>query len=266
MTENAGNNIYDIKEVVFRYPQGEEDVLRGVSLELKAGETLSILGPNGSGKSTLLDLMAGLTKPVSGAILVEGRDISEYSASQRAARIAYVPQNHHPAFTYSVYDFVLMGRAPHLGMIRRPGDEDRMMAEKSIDDIGITHLRDKYYTRISGGERQLALIARALCQDPKVILFDEPTSHLDYGNQYRTLRIIREFSGRGFSSVITTHNPDHALLLGGRVAVLGRDGLIETGPALEMITADRMRSLYDMDMKVCYNEEAARVCCIAPDL
>jgi iron complex transport system ATP-binding protein len=258
--------IYEIDNLTFKYPSGADDVLRGVSLTLGEGETLTILGPNGSGKSTLLDCMAGLAVPSSGRIMLAGRNMKEMKPGEIARVCGYVPQNHNPAFSYTVLDYVLMGRAPHIGMFERPGSEDENAAVAILDDLGIRHIADKPYTEISGGERQQATIARVVCQAPRVILFDEPTSHLDYGNQHRILKLIRSFSKRGFAAVFTTHDPDHALLLGGCAAVLGRDGKMDCGPVGELVTEARMRELYLVDMEIRYMQEAGRVCCLAPKL
>ncbi|MDR2486325.1 MAG: ABC transporter ATP-binding protein, partial [Clostridiales Family XIII bacterium] len=167
---------------------------------------------------------------------------------------------------YTVLDFVLLGRAPHLGALRRPGRKDVDSGLAALDALGIPHLADKPYTEISGGERQQAQIARAVCQDPRIILFDEPTAHLDYGNQHRILLLAKRLAAQGFSAVITTHNPDHALLLGGRAAVLGQDGSLVCGEAAEMITEPRMRALYKTQMRIAFVPEAGRVCCLAPAL
>jgi iron complex transport system ATP-binding protein len=265
-SRTGGACIYEIDDLVYRYPSGASDVLRGVSLTLAEGEALTVLGPNGAGKSTLLDCMAGLAAPTSGTVRLAGRDMREMKPHEIARICGYVPQNHTPAFSYTVLDYVLMGRAPHLGAFSRPGAEDEAAAREILGDLGILHLADKPYTEISGGERQQAVIARVVCQAPRVILFDEPTSHLDCGNQHRILELIRRFSDRGFAAVFTTHDPDHALLLGGRAAVLGRDGRLATGLAEELVTQERMRELYRVDMEVAYMEEAGRVCCLAPKL
>ena len=258
--------IFEIESIWFRYPAGEKDVLTGVSLEVDEGEVLSVLGPNGSGKSTLLDCMAALRTPTSGTIKLIGQDITEMKPREVARIVGYVPQVHVPAFSYTVLDFVLMGRAPNIGVFQKPDDEDVEAARTALKEVGVERLASRPYTDISGGERQQATIARAVCQQPKIILFDEPTAHLDYGNQHRILKLILELSERGYAIVITTHNPDHALLLNGRSAILGNDGKLTCGACDEILTEQRLRDLYGLDLSITYVEQAGRTACLAPRL
>ena len=258
--------IYEIENIRFRYPSGDKDVLTGVSFDVEEGEVLSILGPNGAGKSTLLDCMAALRTHTSGAIKLLGQDIKEMKPREVARIAGYVPQLHVPAFTYTVLDFVLMGRAPNIGVFQKPGDDDLAAAYSALEEVGIKHIAARPYTDISGGERQQATIARAVCQQPKVILFDEPTAHLDYGNQHRVLQLIRKLSGRGYAIVITTHNPDHALLLNGTSAILDRDGKLVCGANDEIMTEQHLRDLYGLDLSISYVGKAGRTACLAPRL
>ena len=259
-------HIYEIENIKFRYPGVDRDVLTGVNLVVGEGEVLTILGPNGSGKSTLLDCMAGLRAHTSGVIRLTGTDIRELKPREVARVVGYVPQMHVPAFSYTVLDFVLMGRAPNIGVFQKPGEEDAAAAYAALEEVGVEHLASRPYTDISGGERQQATIARAVCQQPKVILFDEPTAHLDYGNQHRILQLIRRLSRRGYAIVITTHNPDHALLLSGAAAILGRDGKLVCGESGEILTEPRLRELYGLDLSIIRVEQAGRVACLAPRL
>jgi len=258
--------VFDIENIRFRYPTGDRDVLAGVSLVVDEGEVLSILGPNGSGKSTLLDCMAALRTHTSGSIRLMGRDIKGLIPREVARIVSYVPQLHIPAFSYTVLDFVLMGRAPNIGVFQKPDDEDVAAAAAALSEVGIEHLSARPYTDISGGERQQATIARAICQQPKVILFDEPTAHLDYGNQHRILRLIRKLSESGYAIVITTHNPDHALLLKGTAAILDREGKLVCGAGDEILTERHLRDLYGLSLCITHVEQAGRAACLAPRL
>ncbi len=258
--------IYDIKNLYFSYPDFPKNVLNDVSLALDEGVILSILGPNGSGKSTLLNCMAGLLQPKSGKIKLNGSDLNTLSFREIAQVVSYVQQNHRAAFAYPVLHFVTMGRAPRISVFGKPKAADRKAAWDALEALGIAHLADKPYTEISGGEMQQATIARAIVQEPKVILFDEPTAHLDYGNQLRVLNIIRDMANRGFSVVMTTHNPDHALLLGGMVAILDRKGHIEVGQYNEIITEQRLLEVYNTRLCLVPVSELARVACIPPNL
>jgi len=258
--------IYEIKDLSFSYHAGDHKVLDGASLKLNKGEILCVLGPNGAGKTTLLNCMAGLLKPDSGEVLLSGRNVGEMKAKEIANIVGYVPQMHTPAFDYTVLDFVLMGRAPKTGTFSRPGKEDEALCLEILESMGIEKLAKKSYLDISGGERQQVLIARAIAQGPAVILFDEPTAHLDYGNQHRVLNRIKQMAGEGFSIVITTHNPDHALLLGDKAAIVDRNGHISQGKVEEIITKEKLREVYDIDLHLEYVEEINRVACFAPEL
>lgn len=258
--------IYQVENLHFKYPDSNRRVLDGVSLNLNEGEIMSILGPNGAGKSTLLNCMANLINPISGSIKLCGKDISKQPVKEVAGTISYVPQNHTPAFGYSVFNFVLMGCAPNIGIFQKPGEEEQQRAMEALKELNIEHLADKPYTEISGGERQQATIARAIVQRPKAILFDEPTAHLDYGNQLRTLRLIKQMAEKGYAVIITTHNPDHAILLGGTAAILDREGHLKIGKSEEIITEDCLKKVYNTDLKLMYIEELNRMACIPPNL
>ena len=258
--------IYSVDNLTFSYHGGDRKVLDGVSLQLGRGDILCILGPNGAGKTTLLNCMAGLLKPDAGEIKLCGRDIKTMKAKEIAGLAGYVPQMHTPAFDYTVLDFVMMGRAPKTGAFSKPGREDEIFCMDILRSMGIDALAGKSYLEISGGERQQALIARAIAQQPEVILFDEPTAHLDYGNQHRVLNRIKQMAGEGFSIIITTHNPDHALLLADKAAIVSRQGKIRQGSVEQIITADILREVYDIDLHLEYVEEIGRVACFAPEL
>ncbi len=258
--------IIDVENLNFSYTKAGKRVLNDVSLSLDQGEIMTILGPNGAGKSTLLNCIATLNEPDSGVIKLCGKDSKQMSQKEIASILSYVPQNHTPAFSYTVFNFVLMGRAPKVGMFERPKDDDFKAVERVLEEVGISHLVDKPYTEISGGERQQATIARALVQEPKVILFDEPTAHLDYGNQLKTLRVIKNLSDEGYAIVITTHNPDHAIMLGGTTAVLDRTGCLTVGNSKEIITEETLKSIYGTPLSLVYMESAGRYICIPPNI
>lgn len=258
--------IYEIRDLTFTYPGGDRRILDGADLTLEEGQILCILGPNGAGKTTLLNCMAGLLRPQRGQILLCGQPLEEMKEREISRIVGYVPQLHTPAFDYRVLDFVLMGRTPQMGMLARPKAEDEELCLEVLRSMEIDHLAEKSYRNISGGERQQVLIARAIVQEPKVILFDEPTAHLDYGNQQRVLRRIRQMASKGFSVVITTHNPDHALLLGDRAAIVGRDGKLCQGRSGEIITEQRLREIYGIDLRLLRIGELDRTACLVPGL
>ena len=259
-------NIYEVRDVTFRYPGYDNKVLDGASLVLKKGEILCVLGPNGAGKTTLLNCMAGLLKPSSGEVILCGRNVRSMKEKEIAALAGYVPQLHTPAFDYRVIDFVLMGRAPDTAFFGRPGPEEEKRCLDVLESMGLGHLAGKSYLDISGGERQQLLIARAIVQEPEVVLFDEPTAHLDYGNQHRVLKRIKQMAAEGYSVVITTHNPDHALLLGDKAAIVSRDGSIIQGESCEILTEGKLSEVYGMDIRIRYIEELGRTACLVPGL
>lgn len=257
--------IYELNALSFAYPGGRR-VLDRASLTLKRGEVLSVLGPNGAGKSTLLGCMMGTLPAGEGAVRLDGRDVRRMGAAEIARLVGFVPQNHSPVFGYTVFEFVLMGRAPLIPTLARPGEADRAAVREALEQMGLSHLADRPYTEISGGERQQAVIARAIVRRPRAVLFDEPTAHLDFGNQLRTLRMLKELSRRGYAVVVTTHNPDHAILLGGRAAVLDRGGRLTVGDAGEILREDLLCRVYQTDLKLRYMEELDRMVCLFPNL
>lgn len=238
-------------------------VLEGVSLEFRAGEVVSLLGPNGSGKTTLLKILLGLLKPQSGFVQFEGQLLQSFRASDLAKRIAYVPQVHREAFAYSVEDVVLMGRMPYHGLFTTYNEQDRQIATAAMARLDILTLKDRAYTEISGGERQLTLIARSIAQGAGVFIMDEPVNGLDYGNQMRLLSDINALAKDGLTFIMTTHFPDHALMTADRVILMHSGQVIADGPPEEVITRESLRDLYRIEVNVAAipgTDGAGRVC------
>lgn len=258
--------IFEVKDISYTYPGMAKKTLDHCSLTLKEGETLSILGPNGAGKSTLMNCMCGLLIPQEGEVHLCGRNVKKLSVKQIAKQVGYVQQNHTPVFGYTVLNFVMMGCAPNPGLFQKPSAKDQRRAMDALEELGIASLAEKPYTDISGGERQQVTIARAIVQNPKVILFDEPTAHLDFGKQLLILRMIKKMSEKGYAAVMTTHNPDHAILLGGMVAVVDQSGKIEKGPVEAIITEKRLTQIYQANLRLPYVREFGRTVCAAPGL
>ena len=236
--------ILDVQDLSFRYSKNAKPIFHNVNLQMEKGEILTILGANGAGKSTLLNCLANILEPYSGKILVNGASIHDMSLKKAAQLIGYVPQNHAPVYDYSVRDFIVMGRAPHLGMLEKPSENDYAIVDEVIRELGIEKLADKAYTQISGGERQQALIGRAIAQQPEIIMFDEPTNHLDYGNQLRMVHKIKNLSKKDYTVIMTTHMPDHAMMIGGKTAILGRDGTLKVGKTEEPVKIDSSVTSY----------------------
>ena len=266
MTESGKTIIYDVRGVNFTYPGTTRQILHDITFDIHAGEIMEILGPNGAGKSTLLSLMMGFIKADSGSIEIEGEAIGGMTARQIAGKVGYVPQTHEATFDYKVRDFIMMGTAPEKGMFGRPTAEDEAKCQAVMEELSITHLASRSYLQISGGERQQALIARAVMQDPEIILFDEPTAHLDYGNTYRTLRMVKDMAEKGFAVIITTHDPNQALLLGGKAGIIDGGGHMVSGPVDEIVTEEHLSQIYNCDLKLVEIEKMERVACVTPKL
>lgn len=221
-----------------------------VNFTLNAGEILSVLGPNGAGKTTLLKCIMGLLKWTEGETYIDDRPAASYKSKELWKRIGYVPQAHRMVFGYSVEDVVIMGRAPYIGTIAQPTRKDHEEAMKALELVGIEHLARKSCNEISGGELQLALIARTLVSNPEILILDEPESHLDVQKQITILKTIRKLSEeKGISCIINTHYPNHAFYLADEVLMTAKEKGIIHGPVQEVMTEQRMREFFDIDMK-----------------
>ncbi len=238
---------------------------RGVSFAVAPGEVLCWLGPNGGGKTTLFRTLLGLLPALAGEVRVDGTELSRWTRRAVARRIAYVPQAHASFFPFAVRDIVLMGRTAHLGLFAVPGAHDIAEADAALARLGIAHLAERVYTEISGGERQLALIARALAQAPQLLVMDEPTASLDFGNQVRVLEQVRDLAASGIAVLLSTHDPDHAFLVADRVALLHGGRLLALGRPEETVTPATLRQLYGIDVAVSLVPELNRRVC-APSL
>ncbi|MBP2642953.1 MAG: Iron-chelate-transporting ATPase [Firmicutes bacterium] len=248
----------EVKNVSCGY--ASKTVFSGVSLEMMSGEALCLLGPNGVGKTTFFKTILGFLKILNGEILLNGEDISKWSRKYFASKVGYIPQTHIPPFPFKVLDVVVMGRTAHLSAFALPNQRDWKIAEESLHILGISHLKDQSYTEISGGERQLVLIARALTQEPELLIMDEPTSNLDFGNQIKVLKLIKEVVDKGKLGVImTTHIPNHAFLIGSKVAVMGGCDSFVFGAPDEVITEKRLKDVYGVDVKI-VGEGKKKVC------
>jgi iron complex transport system ATP-binding protein len=223
---------------------------RDIDLDIREGEVLCLLGPNGGGKTTLMKTLLGLLPALGGSVKLQGRDIATFSRNELAKLVGYVPQAGTNFFPFTVLDVVLMGRVSHIGLFASPGKKDVAAADAGLASLGISHLRERIYTEISGGERQMVLIARALAQEPRLLVMDEPTASLDFGNQLRVLDQIAALAKRGMAVVLSTHDPDHVFLCGDRAALL-RDGrLAALGPPSEVITPAALAGLYGVEVEV----------------
>jgi iron complex transport system ATP-binding protein len=222
----------------------------GVSLSLEAGEVLCLLGPNGSGKTTLFRTLLGLLPAQGGQVVMDGVELSSRARDEVARLVSYVPQAHAAFFPFTVEEVVLMGRTAHLGVFSSPSRRDREVAGAVLERMRLAPLADSIYTRISGGERQLTLIARALAQEARIVVMDEPTANLDFGNQVRVLEHIQALARSGIGILLSTHDPDQAFLCASRVAMLHEGRLARLGTPDEVITAESLKSIYGVDVIV----------------
>ncbi len=225
-------------------------LLSGVNLTLGAGDFLCLLGPNGSGKTVLIRTLAGLLHPLAGYVQLDGKPLTEWSACEHARRLAYVPQAHAPLFAFRVLELVAMGRTARWPLWSGPSSADWIAAEKALDAVQMGDFADRRYTELSGGERQLVLIARALAQEASYLVLDEPASNLDFGNQVRVLQTLRRLAGQGLGVLMSTHHPEHALRCASQVAVLDKGRLEPASPPSISLTAAHLEAIYGVPFVV----------------
>ncbi len=247
---SAGIPAFAVRDLSFSYGPDLPEVLHGVSLEIAKGTVTAILGPNGSGKTTLLNLLLGWITPTGGTIELEGKARDAYSRNEISRRVGIVPQDERPAFEISVLEYALLGRAPYLELLRMPGAEDRRLARAALETAGISALEQRSVVSLSGGERQLATVARALTQDPSILLLDEPMSHLDIANTRRVLRILESLKKEGRTVVLTAHDPNLAASAAETVILLKGGRLLAAGPAASVLNAVNLGATYGVPIRV----------------
>lgn len=252
------DKLFEVNNISFDY-DGEE-IFSNISFSIDKGDVLCILGPNGTGKTTLIKCLNGLHDINSGEILINGQNIKKLSFKQISKHIGYIPQAHIPSFPFKVFDVVLMGRAPYLNLTDSPKEEDKKIALDALKTLGIDDLKDKEYTNLSGGERQLVFLARVLCQKPDILILDEPTSHLDFGNQIKLLEIIDNLAKSGLSIIMSSHFPDHAFLSSTKVAIMKDKRFIDFGTPDDVVTEDNLRKAYSIDVRLMELDDERKVC------
>lgn len=225
-------------------------VLHNISFSAERGDFLAVLGPNGVGKSTLFRCMLGILKGYSGMIRINGRDICELSRREMAGCMSYIPQNYGTAFAYSVLDTVLMGTTHEVGTFSSPKAAQIQRAKDALKQVGIADLEERMFNRLSGGEQQLVMIARALSQQADLLMMDEPTSSLDYGNREKILAMLRSLTREGYSVILSTHDPQHALSYSDKVLALHEGRVEDFGRTENVLTSDLLRKLYGIPVAI----------------
>lgn len=249
----------DVRNLTFSY--GQRPVLQGVDISLKAGCVASLLGPNGAGKSTLFKCILGLLPGYTGDILLQGEDARRVPLKRLARSVAYIPQAHYPAFNYTVLDMVLMGTSSRVSAFASPGKAEVAAAMQALDTLQMADFAHRDYMRISGGEQQLALIARAIAQHSRLLIMDEPTASLDWGNQIRVMQQVRRLSEQGYTILQATHNPNQAYLFSDEILAMRSGRILAAGSPRAVFTAPLMEELYGISAQVeSLRDDCIRVC------
>ncbi|EHL95130.1 ABC transporter, ATP-binding protein [Lentilactobacillus parafarraginis F0439] len=244
----------------FHYPD-QPPLFTNLDLSIASGEVMTILGPNGIGKSTLLQCVMGLLRPTGGAVDILGKSLLAIPTKQRAQLVAYVPQHSNLHVGLTVLDFVVTGRTPYLAFSQPPKPTDYALAEQALNRLGIASLASQTINTLSGGQLQLATIAKALVQEPKLIVLDEPTSALDFGRQQEVLTLILKLAADGIAVMMTTHDPNHAFILNQTVGLFDHSGHLTTGSPADLLTEANLRRTYHTALKLLYVPELQRNVC-----
>ena len=239
----------EIVDASYTY-DGENYIWEHLNAIVENGDHVCILGSNGCGKTTLFNCITGNVSLTSGHIYINGKDVREYSVSELAKIIGIVYQDHSIAFPYTSLEVVSMGRAPYLGLFESPKKEDTELAYHIMEELGIANLAEKRYSKISGGQRQLVLIARTLCQQPEVILFDEPTSHLDFKNQAIVMKTIHHLSKMGITTIMTSHLPTYAYRTSNKVFLMANKSILASGTPCEIMNEHNLQQTYGVRVKI----------------
>jgi iron complex transport system ATP-binding protein len=244
------------KQLSFAYDQ--KNIIGNVDLRVQDGQVLVILGPNGIGKSTLLSCLSGLHPNYQGQIKLAGQELKNISSRELSHRLALVSQGVNIKSSLNLFDYLLLGRSAFHSIFSQPDDNDRQRVESVLQQIGLADYRDVSLQDMSGGQRQLAQIGRALVQDPQILIMDEPTSALDYKNQILVLKLIKALSDKNISIIISTHDPNQAMMIGDLVGLLVDDQTYLQGTTTEILSEKYLSELYKTPIVSTYNEELHR--------
>ncbi|GAW99494.1 ABC transporter ATP-binding protein [Secundilactobacillus mixtipabuli] len=253
-------SLLTMNHLSFHYT-GQPNLFERLNCSIQNGEILTILGPNGVGKSTLLKCLMGLLKPSAGTITLEGQALTKLSARQIAQIVAYVPQHVANPGSLTVTDYLVTSRTPYLSFAATPREADYQIVRDNLAKLSLTHLQDQPVNTLSGGQFQMVTIAKALVQQPKLIILDEPTAALDFGRQKQVIDLISALAADHYAVLHTTHNPNHAFMLGHKVGLFSPDGHFETGQADQLLTENRLKKIYGTDLKLIYEATLGRYVC-----
>jgi iron complex transport system ATP-binding protein len=228
----------------------EKVVLHNVNLKLQSGEITCLLGPNGVGKTSLFKTLLGFLPPLSGHIAINGVSTDRLLPKDFARLVAYVPQAHHTPFPYTVRDVVLLGRTAFLNIFSSPGKKDREIADYALEILNISQLANRNFTELSGGEKQMVIIARALAQEAKFMILDEPSSSLDFGNQIKVIKKIRDLEKQSIGILMATHSPDHVFMLGAKAIILNKGKVFEQGAPEKVVTPASLKTIYGVNVQI----------------
>lgn len=246
----SDEDLLRVEDLCFAYEHAGQRALDGLELRLRRGEVAAVLGPNGAGKTTFLHVLLGILKPERGRIWIDGREASALTRGERSRLVGLVPQMEHVAFEFSVEEYVLLGRAPHLGLLELPSREDTQIALEALEQLGLLRLRRRSLLELSGGERQMAVLARALVQRSRLLLMDEPLAHLDLGNKERILAQVRRLARAGITVLFTTHEPDMVHGVADRVVLMRSGRVVASGPTEAVMTSETLTQAYGVPIRV----------------
>ncbi|MFA7109333.1 MAG: ABC transporter ATP-binding protein [Sphaerochaetaceae bacterium] len=238
----------EVKNLSFKY--AERPILENISFKAEQGQITSLLGANGAGKSTLFKCILGLFKHYKGDIIIEDKKLKNLNQHELSRMIAYVPQSSYPSFNYSVFEMVLMGTSSSSLAWQSPGLTQKKVVEEALKDLGIYYLKDREYQNLSGGERQLVLIARAIAQNTKVLILDEITANLDYGNQLEVLEKVKNLAIKGLTVILSTHNPEQAFMFSDRIVALQDKKILANGDPKIIMDSALIKKMYKVDVEM----------------
>lgn len=236
---------------------GRLPAIEDISMKVGSGEVICVLGPNGSGKTTLFRTLLRFLPLMHGEIRVDGRDVHRMKTAEFARKVSYIPQNHSEVFPYTVEEMAMMGRACHIPAFGVPSSADKAAVEDALRALHILDLRTRRFTDISGGQQRLAMIARALSQQAKILIMDEPSSDLDYANQQLVESTIRELKEQGYGIVLSTHAPEYPYSIATEAVLLKKGRVISSGSPDTALTADQLTDAFGVPMDVISIQDAS---------